>query len=884
MQNISKPDKSALRILYITGNLEGHDSGELTHLTERQTNNYMASKSLTEEIDDWIGRLEYWEQCLAIKILSKQTITDSDVKLAYKYFLEDNGLTEKKTEQPKIKIAPASSSAASAEDFLLSEIKGIKGINALKDEQSIPISKNLSILYGDNGVGKSGYIRILNNAFLSRGDKTLHNNIYSTVKPKEKSCVFKFIDSTNEYELKFPDDSKSYEFSCYSVFDTFSITAHLTAENVIQFLPNGLEFFDAFSSAVTRVQVLLENDIRNNSPANDFIDFFDNDTSIKKLVENLSGTSDLKVIQEKSKVSPEELIRLAALEKSLIDLKKVDVTKKVKSLRKIQEQLGELKDEFETLNEYFSDTEIGKLKKLLRDYLHNKQLSASEGLAQFKTENIGSIGSDEWKELLVAAKAFAEIQYEDENLYPADKDFCLLCHQPLSKEAKQLIEAYWKYLISNAEKDLKEIVDKINEQHTDLIELDTKVLSEWLKENSEANLKIWNAQIKSVETLRKQLVAVLKSKKWNDEITTKQISLKAFPQIEKSIQDKILSFNEAEISRKIKLTEKEIQELKDRKKLATLVLKISEFIKKRKWAVKANTKTFNTRKITQQQKDLFSIFVTDEYVRIFNQECEKLDANFGINISQRAVKGNTLKHLVLAGWTPSQILSEGEQRAISLADFLTEAQMGTKNKGIIFDDPVNSLDHIRRQTIAERLVEESKVRQVIVFTHDITFLLALQTLATEETVDCVISTMRKIGNTPGVINNSLPWLASNVKERVKKLNEEIPNLKKAEAGTDPDYYCEEAKKWCGLLRETWERAVEELLLNDAIQRFSPAIETKRLKRAKFTPDLYKEIEKGMSDCSNWVHDQARAINNPAPKVSKLETFLTTFNEFVKKVR
>jgi ABC-type lipoprotein export system ATPase subunit len=850
----------------------------------------MATKSLTEEIHDWIGELTYWEQVLAIKLLSKQAIAESDIKLAYKFFLEDNGLAEKKTTQPPIKISVSSSASGSATDFLLSEIKGIKGVNALKNEQSIPISKNLSILYGDNGVGKSGYIRILNNAFLSRGDKSLVRNIYSTVKPKETSCVFKFKDSSNEYELKFPDDSKNYEFSCYSVFDSSSITAHLTTENVIQFLPNGLEFFDAFSNVVTRVQELLENDIHINSPVNDFIDFFDNDTTVKKLVESLNGASDLKEIQEISKVSPEEITKLASLEKSLIDLKKVDVTKKVKNLRRIKEQLVELKEEFEALNDYFSLAAIGKLKKLIRDYLHNKQLSATEGLAQFKTENIGSIGSDEWKDLLVAAKAFAEIQYEDEELYPANKDFCLLCHQPLSKEAKQLIEAYWKFLTSSAEKDLKVVADKIGEQQAELTELDTKVLTddsvltEWLSENSETTLKIWNAQIKSVEVLRKQIVASLKSKKWNDEITAKQISLRAFAEIEKSIQDKISSFNEEEISRKIKLTEREILELKDRKKLATLIPKITEYINKRKWAAKANTQKISTRKITQQQKDLFSKFVTDEYVRIFNDECEKLDAKFGINISQRASKGNTLKQLVLEGWTPSQILSEGEQRAISLADFLTEAQMGNKNKGIIFDDPVNSLDHIRRQTIAERLVEESKVRQVIVFTHDITFLHALQTLAEEETVDCIVTTIRKIGNTPGVINNSLPWIASNVKERVKKLNEAIPNLKKLETGTDPETYFEEAKKWCGLLRETWERAIEELLFNDAIQRFSPSIQTKRIEKMKFTPDLYKEIEKGMADCSNWVHDQARAINNPPPKVVKLETFLSAFNEFVKKFR
>src|SRR6266404_6039758 len=187
----------------------------------------MAKKNLTEEIHDWIGELDYWEQVLAIKLLSKQAIAESDIKLAYKFFQEDNGLAEKKTTQPLIKIAASSSASGSATDFLLSEIKGIKGVNALKEEQSIPISKNLSIIYGDNGVGKSGYIRILNNAFLSRGDKSLVRNIYSSLRPKEISCVFKFKDSSKEYEMKFPDDSKSYEFSCYSVFDTSSITAHL---------------------------------------------------------------------------------------------------------------------------------------------------------------------------------------------------------------------------------------------------------------------------------------------------------------------------------------------------------------------------------------------------------------------------------------------------------------------------------------------------------------------------------------------------------------------------------------------------------------------------------------------------------------------------------
>ncbi len=92
----------------------------------------MATKSLTEEIHDWIEGLEYWEKVLAIKLLSKQTIADGDLKLAYNYFLEDNGLAEKKTAQPSI-IIYSGSATGFATDFLLSEIKGIKGVNALKD-------------------------------------------------------------------------------------------------------------------------------------------------------------------------------------------------------------------------------------------------------------------------------------------------------------------------------------------------------------------------------------------------------------------------------------------------------------------------------------------------------------------------------------------------------------------------------------------------------------------------------------------------------------------------------------------------------------------------------------------------------------------------------
>lgn len=66
----------------------------------------------------------------------------------------------------------------------------------------------------------------------------------------------------------------------------------------------------------------------------------------------------------------------------------------------------------------------------------------------------------------------------------------------------------------------------------------------------------------------------------------------------------------------------------------------------------------------------------------------------------------------------SKVLSEGEQRALALACFLAEVGGDTSRQGMIIDDPVSSLDHVRIRRVAARLVKEAATgRQIIIFTH-----------------------------------------------------------------------------------------------------------------------------------------------------------------------
>lgn len=188
-----------------------------------------------------------------------------------------------------------------------------------------------------------------------------------------------------------------------------------------------------------------------------------------------------------------------------------------------------------------------------------------------------------------------------------------------------------------------------------------------------------------------------------------------------------------------------------------------------KWDTLAEKSKIKTRAITNKQKDLFEKYVTEDYIKTFINECEKLMANFDVDIVSCGSSGQTLKKLQIKGKAPGKVLSEGEQRAISIANFLTEVHMDVRNIGIVLDDPVCSLDHKRRTFIVSRLLEEAKERQVVVFTHEITFFMELKTEAERNGISYEQETIRKICNEPGDISPVIPWQGMNVKDRTGKL-------------------------------------------------------------------------------------------------------------------
>ena len=204
----------------------------------------------------------------------------------------------------------------------------------------------------------------------------------------------------------------------------------------------------------------------------------------------------------------------------------------------------------------------------------------------------------------------------------------------------------------------------------------------------------------------------------------------------------------------------------------------------------------------------------------------------------------------------------------------------------MLDDPVSSLDHRYRAKIAARLVSESQKRQVIIFTHDIAFLLDLQEKAGElSEIHFTAQTVLQQNEAAGVPNEGLPWHAMPVKSRLEHLRKSLNEIKILH-GTEQMTYDKEAAFLYALLRETWEAAIEEVLFNKTLVRHGSEVQTLRLKQVGVTTDQYKTIDVNMSKCSTWMagHDKSKKLDVHRPAPNEVLADIDALNTFVKECR
>jgi hypothetical protein len=295
-----------------------------------------------------------------------------------------------------------------------------------------------------------------------------------------------------------------------------------------------------------------------------------------------------------------------------------------------------------------------------------------------------------------------------------------------------------------------------------------------------------------------------------------------------------------------------------------------------------------TRKCTALTRSHVTSLVRDQFTR----ESDRLHLE-RVTLNDLGGHKGKLRHksALLGAKVPKpvvQVLSEGEQTALGLAGYFTEAHFDSSSSAMVLDDPVTSLDHIRRSHVATRLAQFAKDRQVVVFTHDITFVGDLSKAAEAENVPFAERCIQRRGDgVPGVCVEQYPWKARDVSKRLQDLDQQLAGIKRERASWSQDKYESECADWAGRLSETWERMISVEIVNPVVDRGTSEVRPKMFRLiARITENDDREFQESYSRCSQWArrHDKSPEVNYVAPEPDDMKRELDLVRTWFARVK
>ena len=847
--------------------------------------------SLENEVKKFANEFPYWIKYLANKILSGNEISQNDIDETYLYLLEDLGITEKTTRTEITLSGLHDNERDYYSNLMLSKLENVEGVNALLEGQSIEFSPNLTIIYGSNGSGKSGYTRLLKNVFYSKSKEKILSNIYSTdiVKPVNANFIFK--SEGNEISVSYNNNDHSI-FEQFSVFDGKSAVKHIESKNEFEFKPAGLNFFGKFADALSHVEKKLNNEVtikQQGTNINNLLMLFDGNSEVTEAIQAINTDKGFENLSKIASYTEKNTKEKESVQKKYEELQ-IASTKKdqeIRNLNTIKKLLLQVKKSVEKFNQYFSNEMFEKANQAIIECLEKEEIAKNEGVENFKTDNLNGIGTSEWKNFILSAEKFALLQENGNSHYPKNEDHCLFCQQKLSEPAQKLIINYRKFIESVSEKKAAELQNKLNKAKKLYDDLDfnlfppNNILTNWLIENYPIELEIIKHSIEKQQILAEKICSDIQNKVVNEKVGV-LIETNIFETIEIELEKSLTILNTGNQFKELERLRNSIINLEHKEKLSLHFPKFENYFNMQVWLNKASKANFPKQKITLKEKELSSKYFSENYVSIFNNECQKLNGDFGIEINRTSTAGKSYRQLRLKGKNPNTILSEGEQKVIATADFLAEMKLSEINRGIIFDDPVTSLDDKRKNEIATRLVEEAELRQVIIFTHDLVFVSNLLSKCEQQEAEFLCHWIENIdGKNPGAIylNNAPSY------EKDYKTSGKAQNYLNEAKKSNPQQREEKIKNGFAALRTSYEAQVVFGLFKGVVQRFNERVSIESLRKVYFTTELIDELLESYALCCRFMegHSHSDKYSYKKPTIEDLNNEIKRFDEIKKKI-
>lgn len=860
------------------------------------------TKTVLETILDWSQDRPHWQRDALRRIVSKGLLDGEDINELVGLCKQGKG--EKNTVPQAIPLAKAQLPANPGKGGTVSlvSLTDIEGVNDLAPDQVLTFGQTgLTVIYGDNGAGKSGYARILKRACRARHAGKIEPNVYSQNPPGQASANISFsIGGVAQPPEPWQDSEHPHAtLSAVSVFDSDCAEVHINSKNEVAFRPFGLDVPDELAVACQTVKDALNSEKKILEKTRNPIFLkpaWKETTAVGKSLASLSFNTDTKKLQALSELTEDDRARLARLKEDLAkDPVKAAAEQKLKA-----DRIKKLVDAVTLIEERTADKSLSSIFEAHRDAAQKREAARIAAEKVFSGDPLPGVGGDVWRTLWESARAYSwAIAYPDNAFPPAKSDArCVLCQQPLGTEAITRMARFEEFIKQDTDRQAKQSEDAFNRLRTELAS--AKIRFHELKANLQ-EVALHNADLgrrtrrflASARVRRHVLLKNLGTKKLDLPPVAPSPRLE-ITLLETTLRKYAIELQQGASSQERKKLETELAELTDRDLLGPMMQTVLDEVERLKGIhfLDQCLEDTTTNTITKVGNDIADSVITPRLRDRFQEEIVRLAADkVRVEIVRSGGKYGSPQYQIQLFAKPDakvqHILSEGEKTCVALAAFLTELATATHQSTLVFDDPISSLDHRWRKCVARRLVEEAQHRQIIVFTHDLIFVNDLDDLAFHQKVPVRLATVSRGPSGAGNITQGLPWKGKGVEDRLDKLEKSARDAKKLYDSNDEEQYERDATAVYNNLRASWERTLEEIVFFRVVQRHRDYIDTKNLKKVTVLTEADCDIfHAGFKKCSDIVdaHDPSGGRNAQVPAPNEMLQDIQALKDWVDSLR
>lgn len=864
--------------------------------------------SLLDKILSWsTTELKTWQRDALRRLFEKQTLDAQDFDNLYGMLKAAHGLTDPQKCHPvpltKDHLPAQGEGAKAAIIHALSDLKHVNRIAPGQRLEFAPIG--ITVIYGGNASGKSGYSRVLKQACRARDiSETIHPDAF------DPNAATNVPEATFDIEVEGRriaplcwkrGETPPDELSTISVFDGRCARAYIDSEQDVAYLPYGLDIVENLGQRVlpelTR-RLNSEIEMVNTDPSP--FDDLRGETTVGKMITSLSASTDPQKIKDLATLTDAETNRLAELDKILTEK---EPQAKAKALRLVAQRVDGLVSRIDTAISWVDDNVVEKFKNWDNEA---ETASKAEAVAaqEFRAGEPLLPGTGElvWKNLFEAARRFStESAYPSKTFPNVDASArCLLCQQPFDQEAAKRMcrfENFVKHdtakIAAEKRKHREENTQKLNAMSLDF-GLDAAIKQEIMQLGADLLKSIQEFE-KKVGDRKTWMLPAIKAHTWEIPPSLDGDPRPRLKALSSKFMNQAADLDKATDEKHKKLLEAECAVLRARSNLSSRLKPVLSLIQRMQYKQKliACKYDLKSRAISDKAKEFASQAVTAALRDALNNEFVSLGVgHVKIKLNERVDHGRMKHKLVLdVPMTTSiridEVLSEGEQRAIAIGSFLAEFHLSGHRGGIVFDDPVSSLDHHWRRKVARRLVEEAKNRQVIVLTHDTVFLGELRDEIEQQNVIHLMRHLEWMNDYPGHVSAGLPWEHQSYKERLDRLEKEQRILEKAWPTYPNEADRDRIRSQYNHLRATIERVIQDVVFNGVVQRYRDWIQVGKLDDvAGLEKRQCIEITQLHKKCCDIVdaHDPSSARNAPVPDANQLGKDINSLKLVIKAIK